>query len=410
MAVNGALTLPTSGNVVLNLADAGGLAPGTYKLFNAANVANFTPSVFSVGSSPLPSYLYEFASTGSEIDLTIITGWSAAAVDNNWANSANWYGGIVPGATTGVTSTDTATFATSGNGHVAIVPDANRNVQSISFDTPSAAAYTIGTVSGGNPLYLTDGGTIRTTSTVVNTETINAPLILEGANTSYTITSGSADNNAVLDIGGSISGGAAGTTTLTFNGANTGDNTVSGAIADGSATSLAVVKGGAGTWILSAANSYSGGTTVNNGLLRLDAANTSAGPTAINAGQLLLNHANAVQNSTVTVGAANGLLFGPNIGAFNLGALGGGGNLVLADSNSNAVTLNVGQNGASTTYSGVLSGPGSLTKTGSGVMTLASPSTNLYTGPTVISGGTLQLAMAQALPPPAPGWIGSAIA
>ena len=53
--------------------------------------------------------------------------------------------------------------------------------------------------------------------------------------------------------------------------------------------------------------------------------NQYTGATAINAGLLVLGNANAVQNSTVSVNAANGLGFAPGIGTFNLGALNGSG-------------------------------------------------------------------------------------
>ena len=54
-----------------------------------------------------------------------------------------------------------------------------------------------------------------------------------------------------------------------------------------------------------------------------------------------------------------------------------------------AISLSVGGNTGSTTYSGDLSGSGSLTKIGIGRLTLLG--TNTYTGGTTISGGTLQL-------------------
>ena len=53
------------------------------------------------------------------------------------------------------------------------------------------------------------------------------------------------------------------------------------------------------------------------------------------------------------------------------------------------ISLIVGGNSSSTTYSGILSGSGSLTKTNGGVLVLTA--SNSYLGGTTISGGTLQL-------------------
>ena len=114
------------------------------------------------------------------------------------------------------------------------------------------------------------------------------------------------------------------------------------------------------------------------------------------AGEVLLNNANAVPNSTVTVSANNGLLFKTNSGAittFSVGGLAGSGNINLADG-SYALTLSAGGNGAATTYSGALSGPGGLTKTGSGILDLCG--SNTYTGGTTVAAGTLKLDFSQA--------------
>ena len=65
------------------------------------------------------------------------------------------------------------------------------------------------------------------------------------------------------------------------------------------------------------------------------------------------------------------------------------GSIALVDTASNGVTLNVGGNNASTTYSGGFSGGGGLTKIGSGMLTLAGP--DLLGGPMTVSSGTLQV-------------------
>ena len=77
-------------------------------------------------------------------------------------------------------------------------------------------------------------------------------------------------------------------------------------------------------------------------------------------------------------------------GAFNIGGLAGTDNLNLQDNGYNPVSLTVGGNNASTVYTGVLSGPGSLTITGSGTLNLNAAET--LTGPVNVNSGVLELA------------------
>jgi autotransporter-associated beta strand protein len=87
-------------------------------------------------------------------------------------------------------------------------------------------------------------------------------------------------------------------------------------------------------------------------------------------------------------------------GYVTIGGLAGSGSLLLADtilftggagySTGLPVALTVGYNNSSTTYSGVMSGPGSLIKVGTGTLTLSGA--NTYTGDTTVAAGTLELA------------------
>ncbi len=76
--------------------------------------------------------------------------------------------------------------------------------------------------------------------------------------------------------------------TFTLGGASTGDNTFAGIIVDRSTTyPTSVVKADAGTWVLSGANTYTGNTTLNAGILRVSG--TNSGTLGTGASQLILN-------------------------------------------------------------------------------------------------------------------------
>jgi len=98
----------------------------------------------------------------------------------------------------------------------------------------------------------------------------------------------------------------------------------------------------------------------------------------------------------------NGSVSGP--GMNTIGGLSGSGSVLLNEtmlytggagfSNGIPVALSVGYNNASTTYSGALSGTGSLIKIGTGTLTLSG--TNNYSGDTTVSAGELELAQSVA--------------
>ncbi len=172
---------------------------------------------------------------------------------------------------------------------------------------------------------------------------------------------GAAANDGTLSA--AASGGALGL-------ANSGNGslTVNAVIADnGPASSLA--KSGSGTVILAGSNTFSGATLVNDGLLTLA-------------------NSDALQNSTLTVLTGNvGFDNAVASHAFTLGGLSGAFDAALNDSAAAPVALAVGKNNASTTHIGNLTGGGSLTKIGSGTLTLSG--TNAFLGGLTVSAGTL---------------------
>ncbi len=219
----------------------------------------------------------------SQLDLAMLSDAGVAVVlphwtgtsSTTWSDNGNW-SGPVPGTTAFTTNTDTAYFNQDAP-HSPLNIDAGRNVKNITFDTASVNSVTLGAV--GQALLLSSGGTIQTTSTVVNPQTINASLVLEG---NYTFISGSSSSSATLGFGGGITPGAtSGVTTLILKGSNPGANTISGILADNGSGQLSVTKDGPGVWILSGANIYSGDTTVLAGTLKF---NVSSGTPTIAAG------------------------------------------------------------------------------------------------------------------------------
>jgi fibronectin-binding autotransporter adhesin len=251
------------------------------------------------------------------------TNW-IGGTSTNWDVGSNWQGGIAPnGVTAG------AIFGNSGANPTVNLLSTGETVGSMVFNGSVNTA-----VTGANTLTLGNSSAPATIAVNAGTHAINTPVAI--------------NNLTISTVAGSQ---------LTFG----------GAISQGS-TNNSLSATGAGTIVLSAANSF-------------------GGPTTISGGQLRLGNAISLQNSTVTVGTDNGLAFAQQIGAFNLGGLAGSANLSLADTAAAPITLAVGSNGASTSYSGSLSGGGALAKTGAGTLTLAGNSS--YTGGTLISAGAV---------------------
>jgi len=179
------------------------------------------------------------------------------------------------------------------------------------------------------------------------------------------------DSGATIDVAGqsvSISNLAgAGTVTnseatdVTLTLESNSDSTFSGVIEDGAAVT-SVTKTLGSTLTLSGTNTYTGTTTVSGGTLAL-----SGGSAIADSGAVVVN-----SGATLDVNTAE-----------TIGSLAGAGNVTLD------ATLTTGGDNTSTTYSGVASGSGGLTKVGTGTMTLAGA--NTYTGTTTVSGGTLAI-------------------
>jgi autotransporter-associated beta strand protein len=318
-----------------------------------------TPS-FNTNSNPMKTTKTSRILAGSIAALLAVQSAQAASqvwdggsvVNGNWSTIENWVGDpAAPGSTASTTNADVATFnAVIANtwglvGTPIVIDSATQNIGGLSFNL-LADNYFIGNTAG-NSLRLSSGGTIQILNTLTATnavETINAPLIIQGANGTYTFANNSANGAGAgagtLNIGGGITGAVAGATVLTLSGSNTNANLISGIIGNGSATTLGITKSGLGTWGLSGANTYTGGTFVNGGTLGLDfSAATAPASNIINT---------ALNSSALTLGGGTLSLTGKasttNSQRFNgLTALAGSSAIVLnANATANPLVLTLG--------------------------------------------------------------------
>jgi autotransporter-associated beta strand protein len=121
---------------------------------------------------------------------------------------------------------------------------------------------------------------------------------------------------------------------------------------------------------------------------QLGAANTYHGITRWNSGTLILTNQNALQNSTLYFTGGTLTFDSANAAnAFTLGGLAGSAAIALQNSASTAIALSIGNNNGTTNFTGILSGPGSIVKVGTGAQT--NSAANTYTGNTTINGGKL---------------------
>lgn len=224
--------------------------------------------------------------------------YNSTGASTNWSDPSNWGGNAAPGALDTTNNTDIATFnilpvVGAGDSFTnALVIDPGRNIKGITFDA-GAGSFFIGS-AGGNPLTLSSGGTIQMLNTMTATgvtETINAPLTLEGA---YTFTNAKTGAGNSLAFGGNITQAVTGT--LTLNGAGTGSNTISGNLLDGAGALALTISASAGTWTLSGANNYSG-TTLISGATTVVFSGTNSSATGVtrmnnNGETVILNNSN----------------------------------------------------------------------------------------------------------------------
>lgn len=149
------------------------------------------------------------------------------------------------------------------------------------------------------------------------------------------------------------------------------DGSMAPSLSDNGTGAGAITKKGTSVWTLSGDNTYTGATTIEAGTLRAGRSGNAFGG----------NSAVVLSNVSSAVLSLDG--FDNQIGSLAGGGASGG-NVSLG-----SAVLTTGGDNTSTTYAGVISGTGGLTKTGTGTQTLSRAST--YTGATRVNQGVLTL-------------------
>ena len=278
-------------------------------------------------------------------------------VGNGNANSSFAAPSRTPSARSRLTKTGTGTLTLAGSDTYS--GGTTLSAGQLNIDHASALGTGTFTISGG-AIGNTSGSAI--TLSTNNAQNWNSGFTFAGTND--------------LNLGaGAVTMSSSRTVTVSSN-----TLTVGGAIS-GSGDSL--TKAGAGTLTLAGSDTYSGGTTLSAGQLNINAASALAtGTFTISGGTIGNTSGTAITLSTNNAQNWNSDFTFAGTNDLNLGT----GAVTMSSSRTVTVASN------NLTVAGVISDSGSgysLTKAGAGVLTLAGSST--YTGPTTISGGTLQI-------------------
>jgi autotransporter-associated beta strand protein len=310
------------------------------------------PRLFAAGfaAAVLAAVMGERPAVAAQYD------WDNGSFNSLWSNPKNWLPANEPG------SGDYVTFSSLISGAQTINLDFWTEIQAIQHSSSATANYTVQAPTGaaGN-LTLDGSASFASENRYLTQECANHGLIFQNGPGALTL---------------SLNTGTADTSFFTTD-PKVGV-TINCVLAEATPGS-GFIKDGPGVLILGAANTYTGNTRINKGTLNL-------------------TDALALQTSTLDMSNSatdTGTLSFGTLTAATVGGLTGSRNLSLTNNSAAAVALSVGNNNTDTTYSGALGGSGSLTKIGTGMLTLSGA--NTFAGGATVQTGTLQFGAANAL-------------
>jgi filamentous hemagglutinin family protein len=371
LAATNAITINNLADNNLNLAQTAGNSVS----FNSATFAMTAGDTITTAGGAV-----NITTTGAATVAGLSTGGGAILLDVGGTSTVS---GVIAGTGTTLTKQGAGTLTLSGaNTYTGLT---TVSAGTLVANNNAALGTTAGatTVTSGATLAIQGGRTIADALTITGSGvggTAGALRNISGNNT-YTgaiaLGAGGARINADLNTltisgAGSITGAEA----LTIGGA--GNATISKIIATGAGT---LTKDGAGTLTLSGNNTYSGATTISAGILSAITSANALGATGVASGTTIAAGATLAYGSSLTFAAESLTMNG---GTLSRSANNPTMNGTIALTGANTVTGTAG----TFTLGGIVSGTGSLAKTGAGTVVLSG--NNTYSGATTISAGTLR--------------------
>jgi fibronectin-binding autotransporter adhesin len=344
-------------------------------LVNVSGTVNYGGLLTLAGSTTI-------SSDAGTLNLTNVGTITGSGFNLTLTGAGNGSISSIIGTTTGtLTKFGTGTWTLSGANTysgITTIAEGTLSVATIGNSGASSNLGSNGTInigSGTTTGALRYTGTGTTSNKVINLNGTTGGAIIDQSGT------------GLLKFTSDLTATGAGAKTLTLQGSTAGTGEISGAIVDGAGTT-SLLKAGTGTWTLSGANTYSGGTTLSAGTLNINSATALGtgtfdilGGTTINntSGSAVTLTNNNVQtwDGDFTFTGTNSLNLGT--GAVSLGTAAGTTRTVTVTAN----TLTVGgaiSNGTTAN---------SLTKAGAGTLLLTGAST--YDGATTINAGKLNV-------------------
>jgi autotransporter-associated beta strand protein len=262
-------------------------------------------------------------------------GDAATPVPLSWNQTLNWLGdGVVNGLPNSVPNSPgaVANFFRTNTSARTITLDGDKTIGTLTFNSPNS--YTISPGSGGSIL-LNNSGSAAIVTVSQGSHSIAVPVQLQN---NVNMTAGNV--SVVLSISGAISGVGA------------------------------ITKAGSGTLVLSGANSYLGGTTINAGTLLVNNATgsgTGSGPVTVNNGGTL--GGTGAISGAVTINGGGHIAPGASIESLDVGSLLLGAGSILDFELATILGVDTSDLIHVTTVGGLAIGGGTLNLTNAGSMT-----------------------------------------